>query len=119
MKEGLPSDKFFGYIHAIDFIQHNLYMDEKYLKKKYKEVNEFVGEIKEKYSPNLLIVVSDHGADMKGGHSKHGFYSANKKLGLKNPHITDFYDIIMKRLGLPTKKDKENIRENLEKLGYI
>lgn len=54
----------------------------------------------------LLLIVSDHGMKtfgkgMYGEHSDHGFYSSNIPLGLKNPKITDFFDLIVKQTKLP------------------
>jgi predicted AlkP superfamily pyrophosphatase or phosphodiesterase len=49
-----------------------------------------------------LLIVSDHGMEplvykaRVGDHSDHGFYSSNVKLGLANPKITDFFDLIVR-----------------------
>ena len=56
----------------------------------------------------LLLVVSDHGMKMFGKgrfgeHSDHGFYSSNLPLKLKNPKITNFFDLIVKTLTEHTK----------------
>lgn len=68
----------------------------------YSEAERFVDNVA-KILPKktLLIVVSDHG--MKelgegtfGDHSDHGFYSSNVKLGLVNPKITDFFDLVVR-----------------------
>ena len=44
---------------------------------------------------DLLLIVSDHGINREYGHTPYGFYSVNHKLGLGNPDITDFYNIIL------------------------
>lgn len=43
---------------------------------------------------SFTIILSDHGTKC-GLHTHYGFYSLSRPLGLNNPHITDFYDIIM------------------------
>jgi len=46
-------------------------------------------------SRDLLLILSDHGINTRYGHTPYGFYSVNHKLGLRNPHITTFYNIII------------------------
>lgn len=66
----------------------------------YIEVERFIEDVKKILPKEALhLVVSDHG--MKtigegtyGEHSDHGFYSSNVKLGLVNPKITDFFDLV-------------------------
>lgn len=65
-------------------------------------VEELKGQLREK---TVLLIVSDHGMkfdeELKfGEHTSHGFYSCNRKLGLVNPKITDFYSIILNRLNV-------------------
>ncbi len=111
---------YFGFTNFFDLLQHHFFMDKEYIEKKYRDINSFVGKIKERMEEDyILIIVSDHGADGEGNHSKHGFYSCSKKLDLEKPKITDFYDIIMKILNLPTTKDRKNIENRLKNLGYI
>lgn len=65
----------------------------------YKKMDNFVNEIKNLLPPDcLLLVISDHGIDKNYGHSPYGFYSTNKHLNLNNPHIINFYDIILSEL---------------------
>lgn len=48
-----------------------------------------------------LLIISDHGMEpivneaRVGDHSDHGFYSSNIPLGLVDPKITDFFDLIV------------------------
>lgn len=70
------------------------------------EVSEIVG----KETP--LLIVSDHGMKpigqgIYGDHSDHGFYSSNLQLGLRNPKITDFFDLILKIL--PVKSSSQEL----------
>lgn len=65
----------------------------------YRACDSFVREIKKKVDDAFFLIVSDHGIekleDTKfGKHSTHGFYSSNISLGLNNPFITDFYELI-------------------------
>lgn len=110
---------FMAYFYFLDPLQHMFYYDERYIKKIYKELDEFVGKVKSAVDDQtLFLIISDHG-QKEGEHTDYGFYSLNKELGLENPHITDFYDIILEELGAPTKEDEERIKEHLEELGYM
>jgi len=66
----------------------------------YSKVDKFVKEVKCKLNDKcFVLIISDHGMERLGKHSfgKHSnyaFYSMNRKLGLKNPKITDFYLLI-------------------------
>lgn len=103
----------------LDMIQHRFFMDMEYIRDLYMEVDEILGNtrLNEEF---LVMTISDHGFDFEEGtHSNYAFYSANKELELEDPHITDFYDIIMGKLNLPTSEDKEKMRKKLKELGYI
>lgn len=104
----------------LDLIQHIFPYDTEYIKKTYERIDSFIGEVKERLCANevFLLVVSDHGL-LEGYHTPYGFYSCNEPLKLKNPKITDFADIIRKKLGVQSEQDTEKIRENLRRLGYI
>jgi hypothetical protein len=57
-----------------------------------------------------------------GEHSNYGFYSFNEKIGLRNPKMTDFFPIILKKLSIEfydDKRDREKVLEHLKKLGYF
>jgi hypothetical protein len=68
----------------------------------YDKAKKVVAEIKKELSDDtLLIILSDHGMKPMGEinfgeHSKHGFYSLNYALNLKEPHIKDFFTLIKK-----------------------
>lgn len=117
--EKTEADLFFTYFHYTDAIQHHFYMDEDFIKEKYEDVQQLILDLKNMADDDaLFIIVSDHGLK-KGKHTEKGFYSFNRKIGLDEPHITDFYDIILEELNLPTSKDKDQIKKNLKDLGYI
>jgi len=104
----------------LDLIQHMFPYDNEYIRKTYERIDSFVGKVKEKLVNNevFLLIVSDHGL-LNGYHTPYGFYSCNEKLNLKNPKITDFTDIIRKRLGVPSKQETEKIEKRLRALGYV
>ena len=57
----------------------------------YDQFEEFIESVKDE---SFTIILSDHGT--KGGlHTPYGFYSLSKPLGLDNPHVTEFHDMIM------------------------
>jgi len=63
----------------------------------YKELDEFISVVKTRVSDSCwVLIVSDHGIDKNFGHTHYGFYSSNKILGLDNPHIVDFFPMIMR-----------------------
>ena len=104
----------------LDLIQHIFPYDNEYIKKTYERIDSFIGEVKEKLSADevFLLIVSDHGL-LEGYHTPYGFYSCNETLKLKDPKITDFADIIRKKLGVHSEQDTKKIREKLRRLGYI
>ena len=61
----------------------------------YEEMENLTRNVKKELSSDdFLIIISDHGMG-KLGHTKTGFYSFSHKIGLKNPDITDFFNIII------------------------
>jgi len=45
----------------------------------------------------LIIIFSDHGLNLRGGHSSYGFWSSNKPLGRGNKiKVTDWFELIKK-----------------------
>lgn len=97
-----------GYIGALDLMQHCFYSDPEYLDFWYRLCAAFA----EAVQPDIIL--SDHGADGSGKHSKLGYWAA--KPDIKPQRITDFYGIIGTLLGRP---DKEEIKRKLGDLGYI
>jgi len=87
-------DLFMQYFFLLDAIQHVFYKNMKKIAKFYLMFDEFVGKVRRKIDNNtILLIISDHG-QKKGIHTRYGFYSINKPLGLKNPKIIDFRKII-------------------------
>ena len=81
------------HLHITDLLGH-VYWGTERLALLYEEMDLLTKRVKERLQPDdLLLIISDHGLD-RLGHTKYGFYSLNRRLGLKNPDITDFFGII-------------------------
>lgn len=98
IEEGRKWDLLMQYFFVLDAIQHVFYNDQKKIAKFYIMFDEFVGKLKQKLDETtLLLIVSDHGQKM-GEHTRYGFYSVNRSLGLKNPKLIEFRWMIEKML---------------------
>jgi predicted AlkP superfamily pyrophosphatase or phosphodiesterase len=85
-----------SHFHKSDFMQHLYGFSEEKERELYEEFEDLAEKILEYTSEDdLVIFCSDHGLE-DGGHRREAFYSANHELGLDNPHITDFRDILNK-----------------------
>jgi len=67
----------------------------------YLEINEVVGNVKERRPNSIIYIISDHGMehmepkkDSCGMHSNHGFFSSNTGETIEKP--IQFYDLISK-----------------------
>ncbi|MFX0132729.1 MAG: hypothetical protein ACFFDN_03695 [Candidatus Hodarchaeota archaeon] len=91
----------FSYLHFPDLLQHLLMFKPEEIKNLYLNLDEFVLSLKRLMPDHtLFLIISDHGFDLKiGYHSNFGFYSCNKPLIPKPKHITDFFQIIMDKIG--------------------
>jgi len=97
-------DKFdlvMGYFNLADAIGHLSFGISEKMRATYYELDKLAKEVKD--LDDFILVISDHG--MKaigryGDHTKNGYYSANRKLGLNLPKITDFYNLMR-----PTKNE--------------
>ncbi len=68
------------------------------LKSKMRLVYKELESIAKKVEADFKLIISDHGmkaVGRYGDHSNYGFWSTNKKLGTKNPKITDFATLIL------------------------
>jgi len=84
------------YFSVVDVIGHLNFGNSIMMKMLYREMDDIAKMIEEKYNCPMLII-SDHG--MKaigqfGDHSEYGFWSVNFESDLKNPRITEFFEII-------------------------
>jgi len=90
-------DLLIGYFNLADAIGHLSFGIEYKMRKVYYELNDIAKRVQKEAKDDVLLIVSDHGMKAVGrfgDHTKHGFYSINRKLNLKTPKITDFYEII-------------------------
>ena len=88
-------DLIIGYFNLADLIGHLSFGITEKMAEVYRELDDIAEEVKGSDDP--ILIISDHG--MKpigryGDHSRNGFYSFNRKLGLNLPKITSFYDLI-------------------------
>lgn len=85
-----------GYFDLADAIGHLSFGIHDKMKEVYVELEGLTREVKSS-TDDFVLVISDHGmkpVGRYGDHSKNGFYSANRRLGLNLPRITDFYELI-------------------------
>lgn len=116
---GKDWDLFMVHFYLPDIIQHLLWYREDEIERLYREMDITAHDIGKKVGENgFILFVSDHGAE-RGMHSPNAFYSFNQRVGLHNPKITDFADIIRQKLGVPSKSEIEQVRKRLQDLGYI
>jgi len=88
-------DLVMGYFNLADAIGHLSFGITEKMAEVYNELDKMAEEIKN--SDSFVLVISDHGmkaVGRYGDHSRNGFYSFNKKLGLNLPRITSFYSPI-------------------------
>jgi hypothetical protein len=84
-----------GYFNLADAVGHLSFGVSQKMREVYNELSELAESIKD--SKELVLIVSDHGmkaVGRYGDHTKNGFYSASRTLGLHLPKITAFYDLI-------------------------
>lgn len=81
----------------LDNIGHLYWYRPGKLRDAYRFMNSAVGELLSKVKDQWVLIVSDHGMK-KGLHTDYAFYSSNIPLGLKNPKLTDFHNIILEKM---------------------
>ena len=88
-------DLVLSYFDLADAIGHLSFGILKKMKEAYEELENLAKRVKEE--EDFTLIVSDHGmkaVGRYGDHSRNGFYSLNKTMGLNVPKITDFYHLI-------------------------
>lgn len=120
---------FMAYFNFTDYFGHLFRGNLAKMSKVYSVAEKLVRDLKSKINSDqtLFLVISDHGmkpVGRYGDHSNYGFYSVNEQLGLQNPKITDFFQIILDELNvIPTQvdemKNKEKVIKSLKSLGYF
>lgn len=88
-------DLIMGYFDLADFIGHLSFGITEKMAKVYHELDKLAEKVKD--ADDFVLVISDHGMKAVGrfgDHSRNGFYSLNRELGLQLPRVTSFYDSI-------------------------
>lgn len=89
-------DLVMGYFDLADAIGHLSFGIPAKMETVYRELEELAGEVKAS-TEDIVLIISDHGmkpVGRYGDHSKNGFYSFNRRIGLNLPRITEFFEII-------------------------
>ncbi len=84
-----------GYFNLADSIGHLSFGITEKMTKVYQELEQLAEKTKD--TDESLLIISDHGmksVGRYGDHNLNGFYSFNHKIGLNQPKITQFYDLI-------------------------
>ena len=90
------SDMLMGYFDLADAVGHLSFGIPEKMERVYRELEGIAREVN-LFSDEFTVVISDHGmkpVGRYGDHSRNGFYSVSRELGLNLPRITDFYNII-------------------------
>ena len=88
-------DLVLSYFDLADAIGHLSFGILSKMKQVYEELENLAKQVKE--MDDFTLIVSDHGmkaVGRYGDHSRNGFYSLNKTVGLNVPKITDFYQLM-------------------------
>jgi len=81
------------HLHITDLFGHAFWGTEK-VATLYEEMDLLTKRVKARLrEDDLVLIISDHGMS-KLGHTKKGFYSFNVKIGLVDPDIKDFFNIV-------------------------
>lgn len=121
----------FGYTSGLDLIGHASYDIPRLQNRAYKELNDFVGELRSDLSEDdELVLISDHG--LQDGVHTHKAYISSTLQGLVDyvDSVTDLYRVVNEELEknrhVPEKPDYdkregggEKVKDQLEDLGYI
>jgi len=127
-----------GHFHKLDHFHHWFWEvgQERPVEEVYEEFDDFAKEIMERAEDkyDYIIFMSDHGLPTPDQHNANAFYSCNKALFENTPLITDFHDRILEIVGEQelneseesedtgeglSKEQEEQVKKNLEDMGYI
>lgn len=101
-ERGSECDLLMFYWHTADLIGHLKRGDLTEMLQTYMRLDRLVRDLKNAAGEETFcLVVSDHGMKklgQYGDHTNYGFYSCNSEIGLDNPLITDFVDVIQQKL---------------------
>lgn len=88
-------DLVMGYFDLADFIGHLSFGITEKMAKVYHELDKMAEQVKD--LDDFILIISDHGmkaVGRYGDHSRNGFHSSNRRLGLNLPKITSFHKLI-------------------------
>lgn len=127
-----------AHFHKVDHFHHWFWEvgKEEPVKEVYEEFDNFAQEIMERAEGKYeyIIFMSDHGLPTNHQHNENAFYSCNKPLFESTPLITDFHDRILELVGEQdsegveksqisedglSQEQEEEVKKNLEEMGYI
>lgn len=86
-------DLIFGYFNLADIIGHLSFGLELKMKIIYQELDDIAKKVQTEHQDATILIISDHGMQKVGqfgDHSKHGFWSLNRKIVLNNPKPINF-----------------------------
>ncbi len=90
-----------GYFDLADAVGHLSFGVPSKIERVYAELEGMAKKVRSSVDDSILVI-SDHGmkaVGRYGDHSRNGFYSFNRKLGLDMPRITDFCEIMKEIAG--------------------
>lgn len=98
----LDKDLVMAWFKAADSVGHFWRTNTDKMEEAYVTLNDFTAKIKERFD-GWILIIADHGMKPLGRFGDHtnlnyGYYSSSHKLGLNNPRLTDFYEIIHDKL---------------------
>jgi len=105
------------YFPIADLLGHLYFRNPEKIQETYEYIDGVVRRLVEGLPGATILIVSDHGMEpwfgkKRGEHTWYGFYSVNKRLGLNNPGIEGFYNVIRDEV------DRQRIVKRLKMLGY-
>lgn len=118
----------FCHFHKADYYQHIYEGDVDRLKPVYEELDRLAKDVKTESGFETVLFMSDHGLPEGRHHNTNAFYSFNREVGLKTPHITDFKSFVLEQVSTvkgPTQsavidtEQKEEVKSRMEELGYL
>lgn len=116
---------------SLDLVQHVWADTPTKLKRWYGIYDDFVRRVRQSLSENdTLVLVSDHGMETEGIHSKRAFYASNKHLWEDTPRkMEDFREVLESELRRHSPADSNQMndaphitnetKEHLSELGYF
>ncbi|MHC1579170.1 MAG: alkaline phosphatase family protein [Candidatus Alkanophagales archaeon] len=98
-------DLFFVHFNNPDMFSHVFFCNRRKMLAFYERLDTLASRLWERLGDDVArLVLSDHGFVCVGGrrpeHSQHAFYSCNVVLSLRNPHLSDFFNVVKSLLSV-------------------